>query len=149
MPQTQPSQGFWAPITDETAAREAVKMGGLPILALGASMIVLARTGFTATTMPMGIILGYLAIAAIFIVFAFRIRKGCAAALPYLVAAFFCFTIAELIFAFIYSAGSVGEGWAEISVILTHIVTFLAATLAIRGLRGWRYLKNAKLPMRF
>jgi hypothetical protein len=149
MPQKPSSQGLWAPIISEETAREAVKMGGLPILALGASVIVLARTGFTATTIHLAVILAYLIVGLIFIVFAFRIRKGRAASLPYLVAIFFCFSIAELFFAFVFSAGSVGEGWAEISVILTHIVTFIAAFLAIKGLRGWWYLRKAGVPMRF
>ncbi len=140
---------FWVPITDEAAAREALKMGGLPILGLGVSLLFLARTSFVATTLPLGFISIYLVLAAVFIVFAFRIRSGKAASLPYLAAAFFCFITVELVFSFIYSAGSVGEGWAEISVVLTHAVTFLAAFMAVRGVRGWRYLKNINAPMRF
>ena len=83
-------------------------MGGLPILALGDSVIVLARTGFTATTMHLGIILAYVVVGLIFIVFSFRLRQGRAASLPYLVAGFFCFSIADLVFAFVFSVGSVG-----------------------------------------
>jgi hypothetical protein len=149
MSEKPPATGYFSAITDEATAREAVKMGGLPILALGVSMLFLARTSFTATTMPLSLLLAYVLPALVFIAFAFRIRSGRAASLPYLAAVFFCFAIAELVFSFIYSAGSVGEGWAEISVLLTHVVTFLAAFLAYRGVRGWRYLKNAGLPMRF
>jgi|GEM_PF-2862299 len=140
--------GYWAPITDEATARDAVKMGGLPILALGVSLIFLARTAFVSTTMPLALVALYLAAAAVFIVFAFRIRSGRAASLPYLAALFFGFVLVELVLSFVYPVGSVDLGWSGFSIILNHLVTFLAAALAYRGLRGWRFLRRANVPMR-
>ncbi len=149
MTQETAPTGYWFPITSEASAREAVKMGGLPLFILGFSMLILAITIFSETVWPIGLAFGSVALGIAFIIFAFRIRQDRPASLPYLIAIFLVYVIVEFVVVVVLSVGIFGAGLGNLMLIVaTHLVTFLAVAFAVRGLQGWRYLKRAGLPMR-
>jgi len=127
-----------------------VKMGGLPVLILGASMLFLGLTIFTETLLPAELAIVSVVLGLVFIVFSFRIRQGRSASLPYLIGAFLAYVVVELGMALVLSVGIFGIGVSNIAVVLAlHAATFLAVALAARGLRGWRYMRQADIKMQF
>lgn len=133
---------FWMPVNDEASARDAVKMGGLPILLIGFNTLVFCLIGFLQGSLSNTLVIGGVILSLLLVVFSFRIRSGKAGSLPYLSALFLIFFVLSALFSLI---GNILQGGAVVGgvmFVVGLIVPVLAMLLSISGLRGWNWLRK-------
>lgn len=126
---------YWASVDDESSARDAVRMAGLPVL------IMAATEGLRALTQvidgdqgAMWVSAGF---AALLTVVAFRLRSGHAAWVPLVFLLFAVMTGFRLM--------QLVEGWNAAVIVIQlltgWIIPLLCALLMIGGLRGWLWMR--------
>jgi heme/copper-type cytochrome/quinol oxidase subunit 4 len=141
--------GFWLPVYDEDSAREATKMGGLPVLLLGANVALFSWLEFSKKAISGEAAIVGLVVSVVLIVFAFRIRANRVASLPYLVALALIFFVVNAIFSFFVGLIVNGVFVGGVTFVVTMIVPIFATLLAVSGIRGWLWLRKNKMKMLF
>lgn len=138
--------GYWISVHDETSARDAVRMAGLPILLLGVNAIItFVMAGANAAPSLVAWITG--AVGVLLIVMAFRIRSGHAAWIPVaflLYGTFFAATLVNAAMAL--QSGDAGR-MNGAALLINWVIPILCLIFTIGGLRGWRWLMNHKVRM--
>ncbi|WP_338550326.1 hypothetical protein [Roseovarius phycicola] len=141
--------GYWISAVDESSAKEAVKMAGLPILIMGANVALLTLVSLV-QPVPNLAFAGVTAfIALLLFVLAFRIRAGHASRVPVAVFLFVAFFVGNAVFSYwawkvLGSGQSTGAG-----LVMGWIVPTICMILVVAGLRGWIWLKANKAVTTF
>lgn len=128
--------GFWISVQDESKARYAVQMAGLPVLALGANAAVLALSlAVNSAVMPMAAhAFALLALVLVFI--AFRLRAGRALWVPLAFLAILSFLGLELFSSFQLLQIVEPSRAFDLLVLAKWVVPLFCLALAFSGLRG-------------
>ncbi len=138
------SSSFWMQVKDENTAREATKMGGLPIFMMGINIAIISYN-LSGLNFIVSLVLYF--VSAVFIIFSFRIRSGKVASLLALNIIFivFLFLNLSLLIYLIYfhELLAVSRG----AVLAGIPINILLLLFSISGIRGWLWLKRNNFEM--
>lgn len=132
-------------MTDEASAKDAVRMAGLPALAMGANLGLLTLLNAIRPVPVDPMMLVFSATTAVLLVLlVFRIGAGLAAWIPIVLILFAAFLGASGFSTYIGWpwAGLVPFGRAQL--VVGWIVPIIGLIFAVGGLRGWRWMRANK-----
>ena len=129
--------GYWISSIDETSAKEAVKMAGLPILIMGANaalltLISLVKPGSDLTTTTISA-----AVALSLIILAFRIRAGNAAWMPIACILFIVFTATSAVSSYFIWKITGANHITGTQVVMSWVVPAICVVFTLAGFKGW------------
>ncbi|RED45043.1 hypothetical protein [Aestuariispira insulae] len=133
--------GYWIPVIDQESAFAAVRMAGLPVLALGFYSLLAGLLSAVSPELSWPWVMGYSVIGLLFVLMAFRMRAGRAGWSPValgLMVLLLLLNLAAVILIVTFKGWF--NGTAGIVIALVFPVLFLV--LALNGFIGWRQLKR-------
>lgn len=133
--------GYWISSTDEDSAREAVKMGGLPVLVMGANAALTSLLAFFQTPQNLAIVTWCAIIALLLIIIAFRIRAEKLAWVPFALVMFAVFLVVNAFFSYIVWKAAGGGLINAVQIMRGWIIPLICIFLALSGFKGWLWLK--------
>lgn len=141
--------GYLSPVHDESSARYAIKMAGLPALFMAANAAILAMSVAVHPTPYLPVIVSATILAMCLLLMSLRMRAGHAGWVPFVLLLFSAFIALKLFL--IYLELRIMKYTGTKLEIVLHlaglIVPIICAIFILGGLRGWRWLRahNAKI----
>jgi hypothetical protein len=141
--------GYWTPVQDETSARYAVRMSGLPVLVMAVNPSLAALTIAVQPEPNLPLIAALSLLAALLMLLAFRIRSGCAGWLPLVMLLFVLFLGAKaLSFTAVLGVADI-DPLNGTMLVMGWIIPLICTVLVFGGVRGWRWMVANGVAVRY
>lgn len=141
--------GFWIIVRDETSAKEAIKMSGLPVLVMAANLMLITLIQSVQINPNYRVLMVLTILGCLLGGMAFRIRAGHSGWIPIVLVLFAIFIAGK--------AYSTAMQWSlsalmqvfKLQIMSSWIVPLFCAALVSAGLKGWIWQRKHGLRISF